>query len=183
MDKRAALVPVLLVAGLIAAVTGATSALRLIGPGAFGPGGKPLTQVDVQRSLAQHPTAPSTATPSAVPTHTPPSSRPTHHSHPAHKTVKSSFSTSGGTVFAACNSGQATLTSWILASGYQDDNVVRGPAATAQVTFKSSASEITVTVTCANGRPTFATQADDNGGGGGDDHGGGRGGGGGRGPG
>ena len=49
MSKRAALVSVMLLAGLVVAVTGATAALRFVGGGAFGPGGQPLTPADVQR--------------------------------------------------------------------------------------------------------------------------------------
>ncbi len=83
-------------------------------------------------------------------------------------------------MFASCAAGQAALTRWIPASGYGTDGFVQGPARSAWVTFKSSGSEVTVTVTCVSGKPHFAVSADQRGGGGGghggDDHGGGRGG-------
>ena len=44
MSKRVALASAVVVAALVAAVLGATAALRLIGVGAFGPGGQPLSE-------------------------------------------------------------------------------------------------------------------------------------------
>jgi uncharacterized protein (DUF1684 family) len=75
-------------------------------------------------------------------------------------------------VFASCSSGQVTLSSWIPAQGFETDGVSRGPARSAWVRFKSSGAEITVTATCAGGRPRFAAASDERGGG----HGGGGGG-------
>src|SRR6266702_1779070 len=94
--------------------------------------------------------------------------------------VSGNFTSSGGTVYATCLSGQVKLVSWIPAQGYQTDGYATGPATSAWVKFKSSAAELTVTATCAGGQPQFATAADDRGGGGGGD---GHGGGGGPGPG
>ena len=157
MSKRAALISALLLAAVAVAVIGATAALGVIGNGAFGPGGKTLTQEDVQRSLAQQsPAAPSTqATPR-------PSART---SPPTPASAAGSFASSGGTVLASCSSGQVTLTSWIPAQGYETDGVSRGPARSAWVKFKSSGTELTVTVSCAGGRPHFAASADERGGG------------------
>jgi len=156
MSKRAALVPLLLLAGLIVAVVGATAALRLIGDGAFGPGGQTLTQANVQASLAQ-PTHQSTA--SAGPSQ--PSG--THGSPSA--VVSDNFTASGNVVIAACSSGRATLTSWIPAQGYGIDGLSGGPGAKAWVKFKSGSAELTVNVTCKGGRPSFTTSADDHHGG------------------
>ena len=156
MSKRAALVPLLLLAGLIVAVVGATAALRLIGDGALGPGGQTLTQANVQASLAQ-PTHQSTA--SAGPSQ--PSG--THGSPSA--VVSDNFTASGNVVIAACSSGRATLTSWIPAQGYGIDGLSGGPGAKAWVKFKSGSAELTVNVTCKGGRPSFTTSADDHHGG------------------
>lgn len=154
--KRAALVPALVLAGLIVAVIGATAALRLVGNSAFGPSGKALTQADVRRSLARPGPGASPDRPA-----TPSAQLPSSASAPA----PSSFATSGGTVFAACTAGKVSLTSWIPAQGYRTDGVSRGPARSAWVRFKSSAAELTVTASCVSGQPRFATSADDSGGG------------------
>ena len=58
MSKRVALVSAVLLAALVVAVVGATAALRLIGGGTFGPGGRPLSEADVRRSLAAVRTTP-----------------------------------------------------------------------------------------------------------------------------
>jgi hypothetical protein len=175
MTKRAAIVAALLLAGAVLAVVGATAALSLLG-GAFGLGGQPLSEADVQRSLAQ----PATAAPAASPGHrTSPVTRPHRHASapppsrpptqaPAPSPASGQFASSGGTVFASCLSGRVTLTSWIPAQGYQTDGASRGPAGSAWVKFKSGGQELTVTVTCAGGRPRFAAAADERGGGGGD---------------
>jgi uncharacterized membrane protein YgcG len=155
-------------AGAVLAVIGAAAALSLLGDGVSGPGGKPLTQADVQRALAQSPPATSPSQPGSAS----PTPRRSHAASPA--PVQSTFSSSGGTVFASCSSGQVTLT-WIPALGYRTDGSSRGPAASAWVRLKSGATELTITSTCASGRPHFVTSADSRGGGGGD-HGGGRGG-------
>jgi hypothetical protein len=179
MSKRAALVSALLLAGLIVAVVGATAALRLIGNGAFGPGGKPLTQAEVQRALAQQPpTTPAQRTPHPTPSHASPSGKPSrHHSPPTARPVPGSFSSSGGNVLARCLSGQVMLTGWIPAQGYEVDGYLQGPAASAWVNFKSGPAEVTVTASCGSRGPLFSTAADDHGGGGGggggDDNGGG----------
>src|SRR5215813_13115771 len=162
MTKRAALVSAMLLAGLVVAVIGVTAALRFVGGGAFGPGGQPLTPTDVQRSLAQHPLAAQagqTPTATARPTdhHTAP---PTRASAPADTPTSGSFASSGGNVNATCLSRQARLTSWSPAQGYAVDGYSRGPASSAWVKFKSSATELTVTAICTGGQPQFTTATD-----------------------
>ena len=184
MTKRTALVSGMLLAGLVVAVIGATAALRFVGGGAFGPGGQPLSPADVQRSLAQQPAAQQQAAqqPPATPRRSA-TARASHH--PARPRASSptlvsgSFTTSGGTVYANCLSGQVRLTSWIPAPGYLTDGYSRGPGTSAWVKFKSSGTELTVNAACAGGRPRFTTATDNRGGGGGggDRHGGGGGGG------
>lgn len=177
-------VAALLLAAAGASVAGSTAALGLIGNTAISPGGAPLTNSDVHSQLA-------TATPTESPGQPRPSSsspQPTGtarpHSPPA---LTGAWQTSGGSVFASCAAGQATLTRWIPAQGYRTDDSSPGPGASARLTFTSASGEVTVTATCgAGGHPRFATSVDDNhgggaGGGGGDEHGGrggGRGGGG-----
>jgi uncharacterized membrane protein YgcG len=170
MSRRIALVVVMALAAAVFAVIGATAALNLLGNGVFGPGGKPLTQADVRRALAQPVAAsPSPASPA------PATPRRRHSGTPRPSPVPGAFRSSGGTVNASCLSGQVTLTSWIPALGYQADGASRGPGTSAWVKFKASGTELTVTATCTGGgRPHFVPSADDRGGGGGgDDHGGG----------
>ena len=159
----------MLLAGVVLAIIGGAAALSLVGNGVFGPGGKPLTQADVQRALARPAAATSSSQPGTA-TATP------HRHRPA---VPGTFTSSAGTVFASCSSGQVTLTRLLPAQGYQTDGYSAGPAASASVKFKSSAAELTITATCAGGQPHFVSSADNRGGGGADDHGGGGGGGGG----
>jgi uncharacterized membrane protein YgcG len=169
MSRRIALVAVMALAAAVFAVIGATAALSLLGNGVLGPGGKPLTQADVRRALAQPVAAgsPSPASPApATPRH------PTATPGPA--PVTGVFGSSGGTVNASCLSGQVTLTSWIPAQGYQSDGASPGPATSAWVKFKAGGTELTVTATCTGGgRPRFVSSADNRGGGGGDGGGGG----------
>ena len=177
MSKRVALVSAVLLAALVVAVIGATFALRLIGGGTFGPGGRPLTEADVRHSLAAVSTTPP-ATPN--PTGTAGSGGGgTASPHPSRtqgtKPVARSgvFSRPGGSVYASCAGGQATLTRWIPDTGYSTDGYVRGPTRTAWVKFKSANSEVTVSITCVAGKPHFAASSDDHGGGHGGDGGGG----------
>jgi uncharacterized membrane protein YgcG len=175
MTKRAALLSAMLLAGVVVAVVGATAALRFIGSGAFGPGGKPLTQAEIQQSLAQQPSAAAPRRSSAAPV-TPHPTSPGARIPAPPTPVPGSFTGSGGTVNAVCLSGQVRLTSWIPAQGYLTDGYSRGPGASAWVMFKSSGSELTITATCGRGSPRFTTATDVRGGGGGDRHGGGGGG-------
>src|SRR5215468_2389501 len=183
MPKRTALVSAMLLAGLVVAVIGVTAVLRFFGGGTFGPGGRPLTPADVQRSLAQ-PAARQQAAQRSPATQPRRLATPRATSHPARPRasppapVSGSFTTSGGTVYASCLPGQVRLTSWVPAPGYLIDGYSRGPGAFAWVKFKSSGTELTVTAACAGGQPRFTTAVDNRDGGGGveDRHGGGGGG-------
>ncbi len=150
-------VAALLLAGAAASVAGSTAALHLIGNTAISPGGVPMTNAGVRAALTgpgapggQQPT-PATSTPAP--------------SGPAHAGAPASFRASGGTVFASCSAGRVTLTSWIPGQGFQSDGYVRGPAASAWVTFTSASAELTVTATCSGGQPRFTTSADNHHGG------------------
>jgi hypothetical protein len=182
MRKRVLHAAAIWLAGAALAAIGVTAALSLLGAGVLGGGGvlgagggQVLSQADVQRALAQAP-PPASAQPSPGPATTP-RGHPSGPS-PSRLTAPSMFRAAGGTVFASCSAGQATLTSLIPAQGYQTDSDSRGPAASAWVKFQNGGTEQTVTVTCAGDHPRFATPLDGDtggGGGGGDDHGGGSG--------
>jgi hypothetical protein len=170
MNKRVALVSVVLAAALVAAVFGATEALRLIGGGSTF--SRPLSDADVRSSLAASP-----STPAASPSGTT-SPRPLKSGSLGPVKRRGARMFGGNTVFASCTGSQATITTWIPASGFSIDESSRGPGSSAWVKFKSESSEITVTVTCAGGRPQFGSSSDDRGGGHGGGSGRGRGGGG-----
>jgi uncharacterized membrane protein YgcG len=74
-----------------------------------------------------------------------------------------------GTVVASCARGAAYLVSWSPAQGYGSDQIFRGPAAVAKVTFDAGGSAMTMAISCHGGTPTAATfwGHDDGGSGGG----------------
>lgn len=85
------------------------------------------------------------------------------------------LSSLGGTVVADCGPGGAYLVSWSPVPGYEAGTVVRGPAATARVTFNSAANSVTMLVSCSTGVPAATStiggpwSGGDDGGRGGDD--------------
>ena len=95
--------------------------------------------------LAPHPKKSSTA-----PTVPPPS--------PAPQPTTTVLTSTGGTVIAGCEPAGAYLYSWSPAQGYEESNVVRGPAATAKVTFTSSRRQVVMVISCTKGVPAAATK-------------------------
>jgi hypothetical protein len=69
-----------------------------------------------------------------------------------------SLSSLGGTVVARCQTGGTYLVYWSPAPGYRVDNVVRGPAQPARVSFEGQGREVKVSVTCVNGTPQATTR-------------------------
>src|SRR5215475_9169812 len=67
------------------------------------------------------------------------------------------LSSSGGTVVAQCAAAGAFLLSWSPQQGFTASSVARGPASTARVVFASTASTVTMLVSCASGVPAAAT--------------------------
>jgi hypothetical protein len=59
----------------------------------------------------------------------------------------------GGDVVASCQAAGAYLISWSPQQGYETDDVRRGPAAQALVTFESAANSVVMQVTCQGGVP------------------------------
>jgi hypothetical protein len=161
MSRRAALASAILLAGLVIAVAGAITAVRLIDSLTLSPGSRPLSTADVRKSFASQMASRPLARPSHVAS-TAPGSGAT----PTSPTRSSPFSSTGGTVLASCSDGKVTLTGLIPGDGYGTDGELAGPAASAWVRFKSAAAEVTVTVTCVNRQPSFSQASDDRGGGG-----------------
>jgi hypothetical protein len=67
------------------------------------------------------------------------------------------LSSSGGTVVAQCATTGVFLLSWSPQQGFAASSVVRGPATTARVVFTTTASRVTMVVSCASGVPSAAT--------------------------
>src|SRR6516164_294942 len=65
----------------------------------------------------------------------------------------------GGTLVASCTGARAYLVSWSPQQGFAASDVVRGPAAHAQVTFIGGQLTVTMVVSCAAGVPTAALTA------------------------
>jgi hypothetical protein len=68
------------------------------------------------------------------------------------------LASTGGTVIAGCQLAGAYLYSWSPAQGYEARNVVRGPAATAKVTFTSSRRQVVMVISCSSGVPAASTK-------------------------
>jgi len=106
------------------------------------------------------PTRPQTPVTSEQPTpSSPPAASPTSTAGTANPggTVLTS---KGGEVVATCQSAGAYLLSWSPSQGYEVDNVSRGPAATARVSFESLTTGVTMVVTCSAGVPTATSRVD-----------------------
>lgn len=58
-----------------------------------------------------------------------------------------------GSVLAACQSGGAYLVYWSPDQGYTADDVTRGPAPVASVTFSNTAGGVVMRVSCPSGTP------------------------------
>ena len=58
-----------------------------------------------------------------------------------------------GSVLAACQSGGAYLVYWSPDQGYTADDVARGPAPVASVTFSNTAGGVVMRVSCPSGTP------------------------------
>jgi hypothetical protein len=173
-----------------AAITAGIFAVGAIGSGISGNSTSPLSNQAVAKALAQT-TAGSSAARSSPPvrstgprparsspaSRTAPtaprsSDRPPSRSGPVRSGNTRVLSVRGGSIVANCTNGQATLQSWSPAQGYATDSIQRGPQAVARITFKSSAAEVKVEVSCPAGVPTAQQDLDDDDDGGGDRHGG-----------
>jgi hypothetical protein len=169
--------------GAATATAGSLLAISLLGQGITGDPGQLLTQDAVTRALASEaadassppvasasrqsasPSARATASATASATATPAAiaaSAPA----PDPATAAASGAGDGGTVFtsaggevvASCQPAGAYLISWSPLQGYEVDGVIRGPAATARVTFgpvtvSPTAREVTMVVSCSAGVP------------------------------
>lgn len=167
------------VLGAGTATAGSLLAVSLLGQGITGGSGQLVSQDAVNRALASEAAEPSpSAAPAVAARATPPPTRPaatpppttvpTAPATPAVPTTPAPVTTTaappaptdgtvltsaGGEVVAACPPGGAYLVSWSPQQGYEVGDVTRGPAATARVTFESTASRVTMVVSCSAGVP------------------------------
>ncbi len=156
--------------GAATATAGSLLAISLLGQGITGNSGQLLTQDAVTRALASEaaeappsaaardtgsPTAPARTAPAASAgasgTDVPATDTTTTGSPPGDGTVLTS---AGGEVVASCQAAGAYLISWSPLQGYAADDVNRGPAAAARVTFESTTQRVTMVVSCSAGVPS-----------------------------
>jgi hypothetical protein len=76
-------------------------------------------------------------------------------------TVQRQFTTASGVVVARCTGPQAYLISWSPAPGFHTDDVNRGPATSASVTFVNGPQQVDVRVHCLAGVPQVVVRTDD----------------------
>jgi hypothetical protein len=156
--------------GVTAATIGSLIAVSLIGQSIGGPATEQLTSSGVNRALAADDhgsdTSPAASPAQAArPAATAPPSPPTGAAAPAGTLLSSA----GGSVVAGCRRAGAYLISWSPQPGYTADDVLRGPAATAQVVFDTGSQGVSMTVSCTGSVPSASlttVAGDDDGGGG-----------------
>ena len=100
-------------------------------------GASPSTSPSPSAATPQPSSGPSSITGGAVP----PTAAPT------------LLTSADGSVLASCPSAGAYLVSWIPDQGFTADDVIRGPAAVASVTFSNAAGGVVMRVSCASGTP------------------------------
>jgi hypothetical protein len=150
-------------AWLLGAVTATTGSMIVVGQLANGLLGTQTQQFSGTTSSADHDASGSSTTPAPTPTS---SASPS--ASPAALTVTpvvSASSTAGsaapptllttadGSVLASCQPGGAYLVYWSPAQGFSVDDVARGPAQDASVTFSNQAGGVVMRVSCPSGTP------------------------------
>ena len=117
------------------------------------------TPTPVATSASPTATAAATATATTAP---PPVSSPSAASSPSSSAPASLggavLTSAGGEVVATCQAAGAYLNSWSPHQGYQVGDVIRGPAATARVTFESHANRVIMVVSCSAGVPSATSR-------------------------
>jgi hypothetical protein len=153
--------------GASAATGGSLLAVSFLGQSLAPAPSQQLTVAAVNRALASEvveptrsPSPQSPVSSSATPlkphvkkSSTAPSGPPT----PSPQPTTTVLTSVGGTVVAGCQSAGGYLFSWSPAQGYEVTKVIRGPAATTQVTFTSSRKLVTMAITCPSGEPSTST--------------------------
>jgi hypothetical protein len=153
--------------GAGAATGGSLLAVSVLGQGLAPAPSQQLTETAVSRALASEaveatpsPSSPqpavSTSATPLVPHVKKTSAAPSAPPSPAPQPTDTVLTSAGGTVMADCQAAGAYLASWSPAQGYEATKVIRGPAATAKVTFASSRRLVTMAISCTGGTPSTA---------------------------
>jgi hypothetical protein len=158
--------------GASAATGGSLLAVSALGQGMNPAAGEQVGVETVNRALAKESAERAAAMPrrSASPSHSPvaPHASAAHRHSAAHRPAPSSsppaaggtvLTSEGGTLVASCAGTRSYVVSWSPQQGFGSTNVVRGPAAHAQVTFTSGQLTVTMVVSCAAGVPTATSTA------------------------
>ena len=167
--------------GAAAATSGSMIAVNQIAHGLLGPQAQQLTEATISANPDERADRPSPSaaassgrpSPSAAArpdrdasrTRSPADVTP---SAPSASATASSHQTAAGTtlqspygsVTAVCQPGGAYLLYWSPDQGYQADDVFRGPAATASVSFEGAGNEVVMQVSCKSGAPVARLSAD-----------------------
>jgi hypothetical protein len=152
--------------GASAATGGSLLAVSALGQGMNPTADEQVSVETVNRALAKEAAERTAAIPrrsvSPSPSRTAPPSpaarRPG--SPPSPRTTGGTVLTSqGGTIVAGCTGTRAYVVSWSPQQGFASTDVVRGPAASAQVTFTGGQLTVTMVVSCAAGVPTATSTA------------------------
>jgi hypothetical protein len=134
-----------------ATATGAgVAAIGVLEDGITGSRVRPLDSEAVRRDLSRTGVVSTPPAPGAFPS-----------ASPTGGGVTRNLAADGGTVNARCDGGRVTIMAWTPAQGYQADDLDRGPAVAATLTFKSDRLEYAVTVTCEAGAPVAHSEKDD----------------------
>jgi hypothetical protein len=167
--------------GAATATAGSLLAVSLLGQGITGGSGPLLTQDAVNRALASESSESSGASAAASPSGGAPSASPSEHPAVTKTTatpvrtggpatpppspssadspapIGTLLTSRGGDVVASCLAAGTYLDSWSPSQGYDVDDVYRGPAGKARVTFDSDGASVTVVVSCSAGVPSAAS--------------------------
>jgi hypothetical protein len=158
--------------GASAATGGSLLAVSVLGQGLAPAPSQQLTVAAVNRALASEaaeatrsaapmpparPPVSSSATPLAPRPKKSPPTPSVPPSPPAPQPATTDLTSAGGSVVAGCQPAGAYLVSWSPAQGYEASWVIRGPAATAKVTFAGSRKLVTMAISCSGGVPSAST--------------------------
>ena len=138
---------------VVATVVG-MSAVGAIGSGILGAGQEPLTPAQVDQALAAASTAPAAPPPAApAPATTSASAQPPP---PAPDATTEVLTSPGGTVVARCVGGVVEVVSATPAQGFRLHDEHEG----FRVRFRSDESDVRMQLSCQDGRPVGAVEAD-----------------------
>jgi hypothetical protein len=144
--------------GAVTATTGSLVAVSALAHGLLSPqtqlvSGTPAG-MDLDAGSSASPTAPGPSPSPSAATLQPSSGPSTMAGGAIRPTAPPTLLTSAdGSVLASCQSAGAYLANWIPDQGFTADDVTRGPAAVASVTFSNTAGGIVMRVSCSSGTP------------------------------